>query len=178
MSAPCALYLTRHPHRLPGTSPVEAGVRFDAFRGSGPGGQKRNKTSSAVRAVHDATGLTSVCDDTRSQPRNRELAERRLRLLLTVRCRDRVFLDRLDPPANWSPAAVETGAKSESYLTVLGYTLDVLCAAGWVVSTAAEKLGTTTARLSRMITADEEAHEYVNQMRRGAGLKPLERRGS
>lgn len=43
------------------------------MKGSGPGGQHRNKTESAVRARHLATGL-SVTIDGRDQSRNKEMA--------------------------------------------------------------------------------------------------------
>lgn len=47
---------------------------FDYYRGSGKGGQKRNKTSSAVRCKHRASGAVGQSDDTRSQHRNKSIA--------------------------------------------------------------------------------------------------------
>lgn len=52
--------------------------RFDYYRGSGKGGQKRNKTSSAVRCTHKASGAVGNSDDTRSQHSNKVLAFRRM----------------------------------------------------------------------------------------------------
>ena len=54
-------------------------VRVDTFRGSGAGGQHRNKTSSAVRLTHLPTGITAVCQSERSQYQNRNNAWRILR---------------------------------------------------------------------------------------------------
>ena len=59
-----------------------ADVRFEAFRAGGPGGQHQNKTESAVRAVHIATGLAVVARDGRSQHRNKALAIERLAALI------------------------------------------------------------------------------------------------
>lgn len=52
--------------------------RITAYRSSGPGGQKKNKTESSVRVVHLATGITRIATESRSQRRNRELALRRV----------------------------------------------------------------------------------------------------
>lgn len=43
-------------------------------RGSGAGGQKRNKTSSAARCTHEASGAMGYAEDTRSQSQNRQIA--------------------------------------------------------------------------------------------------------
>ena len=47
---------------------------FNYYRGTGKGGQKRNKTSSAVRCTHKASGAVGQSDDTRSQHQNKVLA--------------------------------------------------------------------------------------------------------
>lgn len=48
------------------------------FRASGPGGQHRNKTDTACRVTHIATGITSEAVDSRSQSTNRENAFKKL----------------------------------------------------------------------------------------------------
>src|SRR4051794_41766574 len=49
----------------------------DTYRASGPGGQKRNKTSSAVRLRHLPSGLAVIAEESRSQHENRARALRR-----------------------------------------------------------------------------------------------------
>jgi ribosome-associated protein len=57
------------------------------FVGGGPGGQHRNKTESAVRLVHAATGVVVTATERRSQPQNRAAALERLRERLTALAR-------------------------------------------------------------------------------------------
>lgn len=49
-------------------------VTIEAFRASGPGGQNRNKSETAIRAVHKPTGLKAVIADEKSQLTNKERA--------------------------------------------------------------------------------------------------------
>src|SRR6202047_3897552 len=60
----------------------------DTYRASGPGGQKRNKTSSAVRIRHGPSGLIVIAEESRSQHENRARALRRLRQAFFLKIRD------------------------------------------------------------------------------------------
>lgn len=48
------------------------------YRGSGPGGQHRNKTDSGVRIIHRASGARGESCDTRSQHENEKIAFKRM----------------------------------------------------------------------------------------------------
>jgi protein subunit release factor B len=63
----------------------EADIRVEFYRASGPGGQHRNTTDSAVRIRHLPTGIVAQASESRSQLRNREVAMERLRLALEKR---------------------------------------------------------------------------------------------
>ena len=52
--------------------------RWDVFRGSGDGGQKKQKTSSGVRCVHEASGAEGKATDSRNQSVNRKMAFERM----------------------------------------------------------------------------------------------------
>ena len=65
----------------------EEDLEFSFFRSSGPGGQKKNVTDSAVRLRHVPTGIVVVATASRSQHRNKALAREELERRLQARRR-------------------------------------------------------------------------------------------
>lgn len=59
-------------------SVTAADCDWQYMRGTGPGGQKRNKTESKVRCVHRASGAAGESDLTRSQHENKQIAFRKM----------------------------------------------------------------------------------------------------
>jgi hypothetical protein len=167
------------PRQLPDAALLRQ-CRFEAFRGSGPGGQKRNKTSSAVRITHLRSGLSAVASESRSQHENRARALRRLRHRLALDLREAIDPATFARP-DWlveligQQGGLKMGPRDERYPAVMGLVLDVLAAAQWSVSTAAGMLGVSTANFVGFLQADVKLLAKVNQMRAVAGLRPLGR---
>ena len=64
-------------------------LKFETYRGSGPGGQHRNTSDTAVRVTHIPTGI-QACSEIKSQAQNKKLAVAALRARLIERKEDNV----------------------------------------------------------------------------------------
>lgn len=65
-------------------------VTFSEFRASGAGGQHRNKVSTAIRAVHNPTGITVVASDSKSQHTNKMNALQKIAEIIQQRTVEQV----------------------------------------------------------------------------------------
>jgi len=153
--------------------------KIDLYKASGTGGQKRNKTSSAVRMRHLESGLISKAADSRSQSDNRRKAMRRMRESLALDLREE-----LESGYKVSEAAqgvLKKGGLSKNsktrvkveYLLAVAEILDVFVSEEAVVSSAAKRLGVTTSNLAKFLCGDNRVARRVLEMRSQRGLKPL-----
>ena len=71
-------------------------LRIDIFHAGGHGGQNVNKVATAVRIVYEPTGLTVVCQDERSQHKNKQKAMAMLRAKIYEAEQDRLAAERTE----------------------------------------------------------------------------------
>ncbi len=159
-------------------SSLLAQCEVDTYRGSGPGGQKRNKTESAVRVRHLPTGIIVIAEESRSQAENRGRALQRMRKALALRLREPVEGEGVPEAVRAcidKRGRLSVGQRDRRYLPAAAVVLDLLAASSGSVSTVAERLGLSTSNVSAFLTGDEELLAQANRMRAELGLKPLRR---
>ena len=139
--------------------------RLEFCRGSGNGGQKRNKTSSAARVVllEDERFAAEDCSE-RSQHHNRACALWKLRRVIAfeVRC-----TPALPPPR------IECAVNHSEYPLNLAYLLDILEEQGYDHKKCAALCGMTTSSFVKLLRRDEELWTKVNNARELRGLFKL-----
>jgi len=157
-----------------------AQCEVDRYRASGPGGQHRNKTESAVRLRHKLTGVSAIGEDSRSQAENKVHAVRRLRQNLALEVREPVTLDGFTPSprlaafvaGGTAPLGARTRLTGE-YWAAIGEMLDLLVAGQLEIGATAQRLGITTGAMSKLLLHDDAVARTVNDLRRARGMRPL-----
>lgn len=149
---------------------LKEGCIIDFHKCSGNGGQKVNKTSSAVRLIHKASGLSAEDTRERSQARNLSNALKKLRLRIALKIRNAVTED--SPLPVLSPPPSLNNVKT--YSTALALMLDYLMACCWDVSAAAEAMNVSKTKLTKLIFRDPAFLLEVNRGRSEKGLPPLQ----
>jgi hypothetical protein len=157
------------------------------YKASGPGGQHRNKVSSAVRLAHRPSGITANGNDSRSQHQNKRLALRRLRMNLACRLRmdfdakqdalPAVVLECLHKPKKPGNSGagnrLSIGRKDYRFWHVGAILLDILDAVESRLSDASALLGVSTGNLVRVLKSDRHLLAAAQELRKQHGHSAL-----
>lgn len=89
-------------------------IRIDVYRSSGAGGQKVNKTETAIRITHFPTGIVVTCQNERSQLQNKEMAFKYLRSKLLEKQIEQRMAD--EAALKGETKKIEWGSQIRSYV--------------------------------------------------------------
>lgn len=145
-------------------------------RGSGPGGQHRNKVETRVTITHVPTGVSAQASERRSLNENRAVAIQRLRLALATHHRE--LVPNGDQRTElWITRCrnrkIACNPRHADYPALLAEALDTLAATDWDHTVAAARLGCSASQLWRLIAHHPQAVAVVNRERGRIGLHPL-----
>jgi len=172
-----------HPATLP-EEMLAAQCRMTQLRRSGPGGQHRNKVSTAIQWLHEPTGITAEASESRDQNRNRRDALSRLRIRMAIRLRSATVAS--DPPQETDLRARElrelgqsrrlkVSATNEAFPAILALVLDDLYRAGGQPSLVGPLWNASTTAVVSLVSVWPAALQEVNRWREHHGRGPLRR---
>lgn len=119
---------------------------FIMQKGTGNGGQKINKTSSAVRLAHRPTGIAVAANEQRSQSQNRHIALRKLRFAIAVgiRCVPA-------PGASFSFEPIPSASNPLRFNIWAAHLLDIAVPLGCDLKLSAAALGVSPSKLDKTL---------------------------
>lgn len=164
-----------HPVELPIDELLKSCV-VKRTRGSGPGGQHRNKVETAIVIIHVESGIVGQASEKRSQHRNRDVALKRLRVNLALAIRSPVEQTQV-PSSLWlsrvKSKKVVVNPSHDDFPRLLCEAIDFITAAQFDVAAAAERLGVSTSQLVKFLKLAPTAFESVNRERVTRSLRKL-----
>ena len=132
-------------------------------KGTGNGGQKINKTSSAVRLRHRPTGIAVAANEERSQARNRHIALRKLRYEIALRVH-------ADPSGTHFELFPSPSPSNHARLILWTAELfDRLAASGFDLAQTAEFCGVSTSQLERAMRKYPQIWKSFSETRQQNG---------
>lgn len=164
-----------HPARLEEEA-LRAQCEERRTKGSGPGGQHRNKVETKVVLTHRPTGVVGQAGERRSQSENRSVAVRRLRLALAVGVRTPGAAAAAPSPlwrSRCREGRVVCSPSHADFPALLAEALDVLADTGHDPRRAAAVLGCTPTQLVRLLGDHPPALVALNAARAARGLHPV-----
>ncbi len=164
-----------HPVRLPIEDLLKT-CEVKRTRGSGPGGQHRNKVETAIVITHVESGVVGQASEKRSQHRNHKVALERLRVNLALAIRTPVE-DNQTPSALWlsrvKSRKVSINPAHEDFPCLLCEAIDFVTVVDFDVSAAADRLGISSSQLVKFLKLAPSAFELVNRERVARSLRKL-----
>ena len=149
----------------------------EPYQGSGPGGQNRNRSYSALRLTHRETGVYASASDHREGARNRAAALERLRLELALQWGRE--LARLAPAERAEAASTELPFRAGAALSHPDFSRSVARALAAFLQAdlqpagAARALGVSPSALVRFFKRHKRVRDLIWSWRASAGLPPL-----
>ncbi len=133
---------------------------------TGNGGQKRNKTSSAVRLSLNDSDISVTASEDRQQSVNKKRAIRKMRIAIAMEMREEVKA--------WQ-GQLDMNPKNAQYPLFVAFLTDSLFEYNWQVSEVAKSMDISTGKLIKIIAKDDTLWQYVNKERQKNGYKPLKK---
>lgn len=164
-----------HPAAIPTDKLMEQCDVVRTRRG-GPGGQHRNKVSTAIVITHRPTRIVGAASERRSQSENLTVALSRLRMNLALAIRNEVTDDRPPSPL-WQSFVchekIKISPRNNDFPVILAEALDFVVAFNGQPHLAAVRLGVTGSQLTKLLQQEPAAWTVVSGIRKQLGLKPL-----
>ncbi len=170
IEAPSSHSPVSHPATWPSDKLLEA-CAVKHIRGSGPGGQHRNKVSTGIHITHRASGIIGQATERRSQSENLSVAIQRLRVLLAIELRSELPLreDLQSFGATYGGARLRISQTNELYPCMLVHLLDQIGLDHGGLDEAVVLLRTSASQIVRLLREEPKALQRVNEWRAAAG---------
>ena len=167
-----------YPFITAGDKEFERSCKLEFYIASGPGGQKRNRTYSAVRATHNKTNISTIAEESRSQTDNKEKALKRLKKKIALHVRKDFSATGFKVHPEAAELFLREGikkinSKNSLYPLYCAVLLDSIYTAKGKLSEASERLNSSTGKMNKVISSDRDIFNAVNRLRSSFGLNSL-----